>query len=1120
MRCSNCGSENPTGKKFCADCGAPLASRCPQCGAEGSPGKRFCGDCGAALGPESKTIAVPPTDEPFAIPPSDEPSALKGTDPSLVDGERKMVTALFADLKGSTELMESLDPEEARAIVDPALRIMVEAVRRYEGYVVQSTGDGIFALFGAPAAYEDHPQRGLYAALQMQQQIREYARRLVNQRGPELEARFGIDTGEVVVRTLENGGKVEYTPIGHTANLASRLQTLAPRGSIAVSEATRRLVEGYFELRALGQMQVRGVAEPIEIYEVIGPGPLRTHFELSARRGLTRFVGRESEQQQIQHALELAMSGHGQLVAVVAEAGTGKSRLFHEFKVTLPPECKVLEAYSASHGKSSAWLPVIELLRAYFGIQDFDDPAARREKVRMRITALDPAFSEALPYLWGLLGIQEGPDPLAQMDAPIRRQRALEAIKRIIVRESLNQPTVVIFEDLHWIDSETQALLDLVADSIGGVRLLLLVNYRPEYRHEWSGRAHYLQLRLDPLGGENAAAMLEGLLGNGAELDSLKRHVTDRTGGNPFFMEEMVRALFEQGILIQNGSVKQARALSQVYLPVTVQGVLAARIDRLQASDRDLLHMLAVLGREFPLELVQRVATVPADELQHGLSRLQAGEFIYERLAVPVNDVGYVFKHALTQEVAYNSVLIERRKLLHERAAQALEALFVDSIDEHLVDLSHHYSRSGNDSRAIDYLILVAEQAQQRSAYSQATTYLQQALTRTNDQPAGPDRLRREITIHARLADSAMVMSGYAATEYETHLTRWHELAQRLGDTTQMFYSLVGMSVLSAFRLELNRARDIGWKLLNIADHEHDPQMQLQAHGSLANTLWLSGDIIGSCEHAEKGLALFADKQILRAYEEQWRAACKLYACSCKAALGFPDKALGRAFEFLTWAKELGQPPPLAFALNEVATILAWRREGEQALQYADALLVLSAEHGFSNWHSFGQIVRGQALALLGRTDEAIAEIQTALDSLAGTGAPVPGWAYANLALAYLAAERPAEGLGIAAKGLQTPDRNNDPYLYQLHGELLLMSDSANVTDAETSFRAAIAMASKQSAKYAELCATTSLARLLAKRGRRDEARAMLAQIYNWFTEGFGTADLKDAKALLDELSG
>jgi class 3 adenylate cyclase len=1112
MRCSNCGSENPAGKRFCGDCGAPLANRCPKCGADNPSGKRFCCDCGGPLS-ATDTAAHSPTAASNA--PEIRIAAEQTADSLTIDGERKTVTALFADIKGSTELMSELDPEEARAVIDPVLQLMMDAVHRYDGYVVQSAGDGIFALFGAPVAHEDHPQRAVHAAITMRDALR---RGDIGQPGqPAIEVRIGINTGEVVLRLVHTGGHTEYAPVGHAANLAARMQSAAPAGGIVISEDTRHLVEGYFELRESGLTEVKGVAQPINVYEVIGTGPLHGHFDLAVRRGLTKFVGREHELEQMQHALELAMSGHGQMVAVVAEAGTGKSRLFHEFKATLPPECKVLEAYSASHGKSSAWLPVLELLRGYFGIQDVDDAAARRAKVGARITALEPVFSEALPYLWGLLGIQEGPDSLAQMDAPIRRQRTLDAIKRIIIRESLNQPTVVIFEDLHWIDSETQALLDLLADSIAGARLLLLVNYRPEYRHEWSGRAYYLQLRLDPLGGDNAAAMLEALLGNGADLDSLKRQVADRTGGNPFFIEEMVRALFEQGILAQNGTVKQIQPLVQAHLPVTVQGVLAARIDRLQAGDRDLLHMLAVLGREFPLGLVQRVSAVPSDELQWGLSRLQAGEFIHEQPAV--NDVGYVFKHALTQEVAYNSILIERRKVLHERAAQALKALFIDSIDDHLVDLSFHYSRSGNDSQAIDYLIRAAEQAEQRSAYSQAAAYFQQALTRLNEKPAGPERDRKEIAIHRGLGDTAIVMSGYAAPEYEHHLTRRHELAQRLGDTTQIFYSLVWRSVLAAFRLELNKAQDIGWKLLGIADHEHDPNMQLQAHGSLANILWLRGDFIGSCEHAEKGLVLFEDKRILTAGQEHWRAACQFYACSCTIALGFPDKGLRRALEFLAWARERAQLLPLAFALNSVATILAWRGEGGQALKYADAQLAVTAEHGFSNWHSFGQIVRGQALALSGKADEAITEIKGALDSLAATGAVVPGWAYANLALSYLAAGRPEEGLRIAVKGLETADHGSDAYLYNLHGELLLTSSSAKASNAEKSFRAAIATASIQCAKYAELCATTDLARLLAKQGRRDEARTMLAEIYNWFTEGFDTADLKEAKTLLDELS-
>ena len=450
--------------------------------------------------------------------------------PENFEGERKTVTALFADLKGSTELLETLDPEEGRAIVEPLLRIMGDAVRRYEGYLVRTTGDGIFALFGAPVAYEDHPQRALYAALQMQQELRDYTKERTAKALATLEARVGVHTGEVVAYPGEAGGKVEYRLIGHTANLASRMESIAAVGSIAVSEATAKLCAGYFELRELGPTTIKGVSTLVNVYEVLGLGPLRTHFELSRRRGLTLFVGRERELEQMRRALEQSMAGHGQIVAVVAEAGTGKSRLFYEFKATIPAECKVLEAHSVSHGKASAWLPVLELLHGYLDITETDDAASRRDKVRAALTALDPALEDTLPYLFGLLGIVDGPDPHAEMDARIRRQRTLDAIKRIILRDSLRQPVVVIFEDLHWIDEQTQALLDLLADSLGKARLLLPVNYRPEYRHEWGNKSYYSQLRLEPLTGADGAAMLTMLLGEGDELIPLKRLIAERTG--------------------------------------------------------------------------------------------------------------------------------------------------------------------------------------------------------------------------------------------------------------------------------------------------------------------------------------------------------------------------------------------------------------------------------------------------------------------------------------------------------------------------------------------------------------------------------------------------------------
>jgi class 3 adenylate cyclase len=449
MRCSRCGSDNREGRKFCANCGAPLSIICPKCEAPNQPGEKFCGECGATLTSSAPDAVAQGANWERLL--SGKPVERVRVSGEAMDGERKTITALFADIKGSTELMRELDPEEARAIIDPVLQLMMDAVHRYGGHVAQSTGDGIFAMFGAPVAHEDHPQRALHAALAIQQELRKHNEQLANREDQRLkpaplEARVGVNTGEVVLRTVNTGGHIEYSPVGHTANLAARMQTIAPAGSIVITEECRRLVEGYFPLRALGPTEIKGIDHPINVYEVIGPGPLRGHFELAAQCGLTRFVGRERELAELRRALELASAGRGQIVAVVADAGTGKSRLFHEFKATIPTGCKLLEAHAVSHGKASAWLPVLDVLRSYFGIQDSDDLASRRNKVRGNLAALDPALSEIAPYILGLLGIQEQPDPLAQMDASIRRQRTLEGIKRIVLQESLEHPLVVVFE--------------------------------------------------------------------------------------------------------------------------------------------------------------------------------------------------------------------------------------------------------------------------------------------------------------------------------------------------------------------------------------------------------------------------------------------------------------------------------------------------------------------------------------------------------------------------------------------------------------------------------------------------------------------------------------------------
>ena len=858
MLCAECNKDNPSDASFCEGCGAKLELICPACKASVSQGARFCKKCGTSIGltKADASATVSSTKSQIRV-------AADGGASEALDGERKTVTALFADIKGSTELMRDLDPEEARAIVDPVLQLMMAAVHRYGGYVAQSTGDGIFAMFGAPTAHEDHPQRALHAALAIQEELRRYADRLRAESKIPVEARVGVNTGEVVVRTIETGGHTEYTPVGHVTNLAARMQTAAPAGSIAASEATQRLCEGYFEFRALGPTAVKGLNTPLEVFEVVRAGRLRGHFQLSAQRGLTRFVGREREMAAMAGALEQAMAGHGQIVAALGDAGAGKSRLMYEFKATIPDGCKVLEAYSVSHGKASAWLPVIELLKSYFEIADEDDDSRRSEKVEAKTSALDPALAETLPYILSLLGIAGAGAPLAMMDAQVRRRRTLEAVKRIIIRESLKQPLVVIFEDLHWIDAETQELLDLLVDSVASARILLLVNYRPEYHHEWGNRTCYTQLRLDPLGGQSADEMLHALLGGDASLQSLKRLIIEKTQGNPFFMEEIVRALVEQGVLVRNGATRLTKPLIEIHIPPSVHGILASRIDALPASQKGLLQTLAVIGKDLPLNLVKHMTAILDDKLEPMLKGLRAGEFIYEQPAL--GEAEYTFKHVLTQEVAYNSVLIERRRLLHERTGEAIEALFKDRIDDHLAELAHHYSRSANTRKAVEYLFRAGRHAAVRFAYSEAVTRLSNALELLKQLPDDTERARQELSVQFALAGSLFNAKGWAAAELEPVYARARELCAQIRDPALAFRPLYGQWVVCHWKLELDKALELADELLAAAEDAKDPAMLLDGNHARGATLFELGELVSANEHLEKALAVFDLRQPLSA---------------------------------------------------------------------------------------------------------------------------------------------------------------------------------------------------------------------------------------------------------------
>ena len=1115
MRCSKCGGDNREGRKFCTNCGTSLVAICPKCSAPVQPGERFCGDCGAVIG--ASAPRAPSSAEPRPLQLSD---AIPATE--ALDGERKTVTALFADIKGSMELMEDLDPEEARGIIDPALKLMIDAVHRYGGYIVQSTGDGIFALFGAPVGYEDHPQRALYAALRIQDEMRRYSTRLREQGELPLEARIGVNTGEVVVRSITTSdAHAEYTPIGRSTSLAARMQALAPTGSIAVTDATRRLCEGYFLFKSLGPTVVKGVTEPVTVYEVTGIGPLRTRLQLAAARGLTKFVGRQSEMEALKHAADQARAGHGQIVAVMADPGVGKSRLFYEFKATSQSGWMVLEAYSVSHGKAWAYLPVIELLSSYFKISRDDDEREQRERILGKVLGLDRNLEDALRYVYSLYNIAGAGDSLAQMDPQVRRRRTLDAIKRILLRESLNEPLMVVFEDLHWIDSETQALLNLLVDAIANARILLLVNYRPEFRHEWGNRTHYTQLRLDPLPRESAEEMLSALLGDDKDLIALKRLIIERTDGTPFFIEEIVQSLFEEGVLRRNGTVALARPISAIKVPATVQAVLASRIDRLAPSEKELLQTLAVLGREFTLTLVERLTLKSSDQLEQMLSHLQLGEFINEQPSV--GGVEYIFKHALTQEVTYNSLLTERRRALHERTGDAIEELYGVQLEEHYNDLAYHYLRSSNAAKAIHFARLAAEKAIGHGNYQAATTMIESALKAVDQLPHDAERLQAEFEVRNIEASAAFVLHGGGSPQRECAVRRMCELGEELGDGEHLLRGQIALSNIFFNRSEHARGLELARRCIELVATTRDTVLLADARLVAGLLALLCGNFREAISHVE----LARRESVPLGPHVQGglmnNVGFPIHLAVTFQLLGRLGEATRMAEEGLRRARESNHLFSLTYALVMRARLHRYRRELEAARTWSEQGMALAEENGFPWWLEFGRLTHAWALAELGQVDQAIAEQVAALAEAQLHGLATRETERAQLAYCYALSHRTGEALSllndVLAQIERTGEKMSQAEIIRLKGEVLLMHDPTNAAKAEACFRAALEVARAQEAKWWELRATVNLARLLRDTNRRDEARAMLAEIYDWFTEGFDLPDLKDAKALLDELS-
>jgi class 3 adenylate cyclase/tetratricopeptide (TPR) repeat protein len=763
------------------------------------------------------------------------------TSRSALEGERKQVTVLFADLKGSMELLADRDPEEARQLLDPVLERMMEAVHRYEGTVNQVMGDGIMALFGAPLAHEDHAVRAGYAALAMQESVTRYGDALQRSQGVPIQIRVGLNSGEVVVRAIGSDLHMDYTAVGQTTHLAARMEQMAKPGSILITTETLRLAEGYVRATSLGPVPIKGLDAPVEVFELIGASGIRRRLQATAARGLTRFVGRDTEFAALVQALERAGAGHGQVVAVVGEAGVGKSRLAYEFLHSHHMQgWRVLESASVSYGKATPYFPVLDLLRRYAHIDERDDPRTIRAKVTGQLLTLDEALQDAIPPLLALLDALPDDSPFLALDPPQRRQRTLAALKRVLLRESQVQPVLVVFEDLHWLDTETQALLDSLVESLPTARLLLLVNYRPEYQHVWGGKTYYAQLRLDPLPPASADAFLQALLGDAPGLEALKPLLIARTAGNPFFLEESVRTLVETGVLVgAPGAYRLAQALPAIQVPATVQAVLAARIDRLPPEEKHLLQTAAIIGTEVPLPLLQTIAELPEATLHRGLTHLQAAEFLYETQLFP--EQVYTFKHPLTHEVAYGSLLQERRRMLHARIVEALERLTPDRLAEQAARLAHHALRGEVWDKALAYWRQAGEKAMARSAHREAMGCFEQALDALRHLPETRDTSEQAIDLRLALR-SALGPSGDAEGRILVYLREAEALATALDDARRLGQVLRFLSLEFTARCAYDQAMDAGQRTLALATASGDGVLQGQANHRLGQAYQAQGD--------------------------------------------------------------------------------------------------------------------------------------------------------------------------------------------------------------------------------------------------------------------------------------
>ncbi len=917
MKCPKCQFENPEEMQFCVECGNKLGIICSKCGFDNSPTFRFCGKCGNALTKPKKAPSIDYTE-----PQSYTPKFLADkilTTRSSIEGERKLVTVLFADVANYTSISEKLDPEEVHQIMDGCFGILMEEIHRYEGTINQFTGDGVMSLFGAPLAHEDHAQRACHSALSIQKAIGDYGEKVRKDCGVDFKMRIGLNSGPVIVGSIGDDLRMDYTAVGDTTNLASRLESMAGPSTILVSRNTHKLARDFFEFETLGKKVVKGKKEPVDAYKLLKASEVETRLEAAVVRGLTKFVGREGEMEALKKAFEKAQSGSGQVVGIVGEVGVGKSRLLFEFTNTLPEgEFTYLEGRCFHFGSAMAYLPILDILRSYLGMKEGDREYLIKKKMREKIIQFDDKLQGILQALHELFSLKVEDEGYSRLEPKQKREKTFEAIRDLLVRESQRKTLVLAVEDLHWIDKTSEEFLNYMIRGLANTKILLILLYRSEYTHAWGSKSYYSKIGVEQLSNKSSAELAQSILGEGEVVPELRELIFSRAGGNPFFLEEFTQSLRE------NGSIKRkdyqyvlSRKASDIQVPDTVQGIISARMDRLEDNLKRTLQVASVIGRDFTFRILQTI-TGMREEIKSYLLNLQGLEFIYEKALFP--ELEYVFKHALTQEVAYNSLLLKTRKEIHEKICWAIEEHYAERLEEFYEILAYHATAADQKERALVFLIRASERARRAAAHREEASLLTLALTIAEE--SGKIDLLPDLRARCGRAYSAIGLWGKAKPELEEALQRLPSHA-----IEQQAEVMADLAIACFWLMDTPGLRDYSNKTLSIAKKINRPDLESAGISGLAAADGLEGQLSSSMEQYE--IATTKSKRhgtAVPAHALEWYP-LELYW------VGKLDEAIEMSREAVRQCRELGDSFVLMRALSNLGISLAAGGRYREALQ-------------------------------------------------------------------------------------------------------------------------------------------------------------------------------------------